>query len=193
MLTFESDSHTYRFAGEEIPSVTQLLKCLRNFDWVTPEQLAAAGERGTDVDAACTLDDMNDLVEDSVSPQIMPFLEGWRKFKRDCKPEIVEIQLPLYHPVFRYAGTLDRVLILNGALTLLDIKTGVQSKVTGLQLAGYKLAWDVMRPGTPIQRAVALHLTKRGDYKIVHYDDISCQRTFIALVTLHQWSKENSI
>lgn len=192
MLTFDPELHEYRFAGQVVPHVSDFSDRLKDLGWATPEQIAAAGERGTDVHYATVLNDLNDLVEGSVTDEVRPFLNAYRKFMREVKPEWYEIEKPVYHPTFKYAGTLDRAGLVLGKFGIVDLKTGIQTPVTGLQLGGYELAWNAGGYGPTVQTRIGLYLRKDGTYKMVPYDDPSHVRGFIALVTLNQWHEQNN-
>ena len=63
MLTFDPDSHTYKYDGGIVPSVTQVIGeyikgrrwCVNIFtsEWVERDMLEAGGDRGTAIHTAC--------------------------------------------------------------------------------------------------------------------------------------------
>jgi hypothetical protein len=51
--------------------------------------------------------------------EILIYLDAYVKFRRETSFEPKEIELPLYHPKYFYAGTIDRIGKLNGSQDLI--------------------------------------------------------------------------
>lgn len=123
-IEFDPVAHRYTLNGQELMSVTTILKEAGLIDdrWFTDESRA----RGTAVHEAVFYDIHSDLHVESLHKTIQPYVEAWFRFKRDCdfvpKTELCEARM--YHPLHGYAGTPDLVGILNGRPVLIDIKTG---------------------------------------------------------------------
>lgn len=183
-LTFDPERHEYRWDGEPVPSVTQILQPLVDFSRVPPDVLRAASEFGTAVHKSCELDDLGDLDETSLDPALACYLEGWRKFRREhaCTWELIE--QPVYHPALRYAGTPDRIGRIDGVLGVLDIKSSAALMPTvGPQTAAYARAYS--QSGAALTRfGVRLF---PGDYEIKQYTDPLDWPTFASLVTVRQF------
>ena len=140
---FRESDHTYHYRGRRIPSVTELLKPVTGY-----RGDGAAMALGTAVHDATALDDYDDLDEDSVQPEVWPYLEAWRSFRRQhlVGPVFDGIEEMVHHPRLGYAGTLDR----RGEVqwprdghkpSILDIKTGSGSYPWyPLQLYAYAIA-----------------------------------------------------
>lgn len=190
MLSFDAAKHEYRWDGQVVPSVTQIVDRLNDLSFIKPEHLEAARERGTDVHLACLLDDLGDLAEETVTEEVAGYLAGWRKFRSECKPVWIEMEHMEYHPLYRYAGTWDRVGMVFGTLTLADLKTGPFSPAIGVQLAGYELVWNQLHPDNQIKRRMSIHLTRDGNYRIAKHDSLLHTRAFLSLLTVDNWSKE---
>ncbi len=193
MLT-RDDEHVYRWDGKPVPGVTELLSLLKDFAGISAEVLAAAGERGTDVHTACEFDDKGTLDEDTLTDEVWPYLEAYRLFKREHKPEILANEQFVYHPLFRYAGQLDRVLGFKFAsypfdAWTVDLKTTLKlNDVMGLQLAGYDMAFG---PNNGKRGRAILHLLRDGTYKFVTFQDPNDARMFTSLITIYNWRKEH--
>ena len=115
VLEFQESTHTYTLDGVRVPSVTQILKPMYSFYGVPDEVLQAKAELGTNVHRACELLDNDDLDEDSEEglaalEPIAGYLAGYKKFKADKKPVVIANEQRLYHPLHKYAGTIDRRL-----------------------------------------------------------------------------------
>lgn len=109
-LQFVPDTHTYRYKGKVVPSVTQILSLIDNsIDFYNQE----GAERGTYVHRRCHELDENRLdyqyLENNY-PEILPYIYAYTDFLYHYKlsTEAVENELFLFHPVFQYAGTLDK-------------------------------------------------------------------------------------
>ena len=122
-ITYDPAAHAYTVNGRPVPSVTQVLADTGIIDtrWFTEE----SRQRGTAVHAACEFLDEGDLDESTIDPIAVPYLDAYRGFLAEHRPEIVSVETKVHSEVYRYAGRLDRVVIMNGIASVLDIKTGV--------------------------------------------------------------------
>lgn len=196
MLTFDQDSHTYRFAGLVVPSVTQILRPMMDLDHVEPDLLRRASAFGTAVHMACELDDNQQLDESALDANLMPYLAGWRKFCREhgCTWDWIESRV--YHPTMRYAGTLDRHGFVDGFRAVVDIKSGTSLYASvGPQLAAYAHAHaqGISQPAmASVYRRYAVRLYPDG-YELKQYTDPTDWATFASLVTLRQFCGKHRI
>lgn len=180
MIQFDPSTHTYTLNGVVVPSVTQILRECGIID--TSRYAPGSAERGTAVHLACQLHDENDLDEASLDPQIVPYLEGWRRFIKECAFEPQSIEQIVVSGTYGYAGTLDRTGLLYGRPAILDIKSGSPEPWASLQLAGYAEAL-----GEPNRRRLAVHLPGDGTYRLHEYRDPSDRRVFLSAVAVCQW------
>jgi hypothetical protein len=186
LLTFDEASHTYRFMGDVVPGVTSILRPLASFDGIPPEVLAAKAELGRQVHYACQLDDEDDLDQDSVEPEIEPYLDAWRKFKRDTGCQVLENEKRVFDPINQFAGTLDRVLAFNGAKWLVDLKTCFTTPLTaGPQTAAYHRALG----DNSVTRRAALRLRPDGTYRLDQLTGADDWSAFVACLTLHRYKE----
>jgi hypothetical protein len=140
-LTFDADTHVYRFGGRVVPSVTQVLDILNDFEDVNPEVLAHARIRGQHVHAMIDLDNRGQLDEAALDPAYLPYLTQWRLFLRESGFQVVASEHRVFHKTLRYAGTCDS-LIGQGTTWVLDVKTGSMPRSVGAQLAAYQMAME---------------------------------------------------
>lgn len=143
-LQFDSETHTYRFNGAIVPSVTTILSDVGLYDFsnVPEETLKYAADRGTAVHLACEYHDKGIL--DTVPDVIRPYFDQYLAFLNDMDVEIVEIEKRVFCEKFLYAGTLDRIAVLkklSGQPVLVDIKTGQKSIAHQVQTAAYEYAY----------------------------------------------------
>lgn len=191
MLTFDAAKHEYRDGGKVIPSVTQILQPLSNFDFVDPDVLAAAQDFGTAVHLACELDDNGTLDESALDPELLPYLLGWRKFMTEhhCKWEATELKV--YHHAMGYAGTLDRVGLVDGDRSMVDIKSGTRLfPSTGPQTAAYAQAYAPLSARSFKRYAVRLF---PNGYELKQYTSPTDWATFASLITLQTFCSQHAI
>lgn len=188
-LTFDEATHTYRFNGNVVPGVTSVLSPLTDFSRVPPHVLEAASNFGKAVHRACELDDLSMLDEDQLDPALVPYLEGWRKFSADYAVEWDLIEEPVYHATMNYAGTPDRIGMVKGDFTVVDIKSTAQLYPSvGPQLSAYANA-----EGHPFAKRLAVQLKADGTYVAKPYTDPTDWPVFASLLTLRNWCARNSI
>ena len=135
---FDREAHQYYLNELPIPSLSNILSeslCLfygggNNFE---------AMERGTRLHRIFELYDKNDLVESSLNEISAAYLRGWikvRNYMRLDEFDIIEEPMPcLAH---NFGCTPDRFSLKQ--LTLLEIKTGVETIAWPLQLSAQELA-----------------------------------------------------
>lgn len=182
-LTFDEATHTYALDGRVLPSVTTVLKdngLSDDFAAVDAATLERARQRGTAVHAALHYLDEGTLDEATVDPVVAPYVEAWQRFVADRGVLITAMEQRFADAVYGFAGTVDRIAVVDGLVTLLDIKTG---SVTG---ANYQTAAYVHLAGLtrPARWAVQLHPERRIPYTVHPYGDPRDWRIFRAALEL---------
>lgn len=196
MLTFEAETHTYKYYDVVVPSVTQVLDGLEDLSMIPAAVLENKRQIGTAVHMASELDDLGTLDESTVDPAVVPYLDAWRLFKQEHQPEVIAIELKLFHDIHRYAGTVDRVLIMNGITTVADIKARTSlSPVVGLQLAAYEELYKQNSMAKQLldnkTQRIAIQLMPDGKYKIKSYNDRRDIAVFLSQLKVNQWRSAN--
>ncbi len=186
VLTFESESHVYAIDDVIVPSVTQVLQSvgLIDYSFMTAAQREFALARGRAVHFACQLDDENDLDEAALDESLKPYLGAWRRFKDEMKFRCELIEHRVFHPLFRFGGTLDRIGLLDGSAAIVDIKTNEAAYWTAFQLAGYAACFD--KPMRFRRFGVALHddeTYSASEYRIENFR--RHWNVFLAALTIH--------
>jgi hypothetical protein len=175
MLTFDESTHTYRWNGVIVPSVTGIIKefikvTINGSDWyvnrftgaVIPSYLMEEGaEKGKDLHKGCQLIlqggiDWNTLSDEYIDPLIQ-----FEKFLSDFSIQPLYTEFMFYHPRYGYAGTIDIIAIIEKALTFIDIKTGECSTV-GWQTSAYEKSFCAQEKYTGRTARFALWLPKNG-------------------------------
>lgn len=182
-LIFYEKSHIYMLDGERLPCVSDLCRFLHKeiYKDVPIWQMEAAAERGTAVHLAT--EQLDKTGSAAISDDYAPYLEAYAAFRREHDVEWELIEHPDYHPLHRYAGTIDRYGKVDGMRTLLDIKTTytVYKPLCGASLNLYRMMLEARGKGA--ERLLILHLKKDGTYKLIDiaFDDA----VPMALITLH--------
>lgn len=189
-LEFEPGGHVYTLDGNVVPSVTQVIAPIVDYSMVPDWQLQWAAERGTAAHRACELWDRGELEFSTLDERLQPYLDGWIRFRLDAAPEFTAIEQRLAHRGLRYAGTCDRVALINGVRALVEIKTtATLLPATAVQLAGYELAYNFTVPEPERARArYAVHLKPDGTYSMLRYSERADFDEFRALLTHYYWS-----
>lgn len=168
-LQFDPAAHIYTVDGIQVPSVTEVLSDVGIIDYshLPDATREMALDRGRAVHLATQFDDEGDLDEASIPEAHRGYLEAWRRFRRECRfhPELIEHRG--FHPVHKYAGTLDRTGNLGGNVVncLLDIKTNDAQEWVRYQLAAYAAFFD--SPRKYIRMSVELHAD--GSYRLKEF------------------------
>ena len=183
LLSYIDDGHIYTLDGEQIPCVSDLCRFLNReiYRDAPVWQIEAAADRGTKVHAASELLDRSGMAD--IEEEYLPYLEAYALFLREHSVSWELIEYPDYHPDYRYAGTLDRYGVVDGSLTLLDIKTTytVHKPLCSASLNLYRMILEAR--GKQADRLMILHLKKDGAYRLIAFErDDSVP---IALITLH--------
>lgn len=170
MIDFDPVEHVYTHAGKRVPSVTQVLGFIEDWERVPRDLLDAAAEFGTHVHEAAALLVRDELDWSSLDPALVPPLESLMAFLRESGAVVIESEKRLYHQVMRYAGTLDAVVHWKGGLAVLDWKTGqTVPKSVGPQTAAYAAALESMG-GPKIKRRYCVQLLA-DKYRVTKLDN----------------------
>lgn len=168
MLEFDAASHTYSVKGRVVPSVTQVLQAIENFDHVPFAVLEAAREFGTHVHQACDLLNRGVLDEESLDPQLVPYVNGWKRCLSETGMVVTHSEEKVYNPKMRYAGTLDSRANWKGTTWVIDLKSGAVPRSVGPQLEAYRHACSGDMP----RRRLCVQL-KPNDYKLIACNDLN--------------------
>lgn len=193
-LSFEEATHSYRWDGAPVRSVTQVIG---EFMPPVPQSLKgiydAAGDFGQALHKTVELRDTGKLA--TFSPELTPWLESWDKFRK-AFPNLKDLPVPkiefrVYSPTYNVAGTIDRILldIVKQRLVVVDMKTGHHSKSWEVQVAAYaQILKEVLGLDyTPETLTVRL-LEDRFELAPKTIQEIEAIR-FWSMLNLYEWRK----
>lgn len=178
---FDEEKHLYTLDGRRLISVTEALSVLDDRWKVDPFYL----ERGRFIHKATELYDKNELDESTVDERIKPYLDAYKKFKRETSYEPIYIEHILYHPKYFYAGKLDRIY----EDFIIDLKSGTKMRVDELQAVAY---WELCRANNiPVQKQFDLYLRSNGSYRLEPVErPRNLLPVFLAAFTCERWRQE---
>lgn len=173
-LTFDAAAHAYKINGIEVPSVTQICAPLSLEAAIAgaqnPHRRDIAARRGSRIHEYCELIDLG-YEPEGIDIDCAGYVEAYKAFLRDYRPkDIAAVELPIGSLSLGAAGTLDRLMLIDGLWWLIDLKTGTHSDKAQwtAQLNGYNTiitSPDCTTKGLPSPQALAiLQLGRRGKY-----------------------------
>lgn len=189
-LLFYDDTHRYTVDGEEVPSVSELIRFItRELYTDTPQYfMEGAAARGTLVHKAT--ESLDEFGKVECEDDIAPYIQAYVSFLKDYQPNWEKIEWPICNGS-QYAGTVDRYGELDGKKVVLDIKTtqsisGMHKLLYGAQLTLYKMAVELERP---VEQLMVLQLKKDGSYKLIPIEEN--EPLALACLTMHEAIKNS--
>lgn len=200
-LTFEPLTHTYEHEGRRLPSVTQVIN-----EWVlsgayyvhtlTGVAIPAhafeyAGNRGRAIHTGCNLIMAGTIDWDSVGEEILPSLlqfQLWRE-KYYLGGEFVS-ETPMMSEKHQYAGTPDLIMMIEGKMSVIDIKSSKNYGQVAAQLAAYEALYrEHANYNKPIVHFV-LDLSG-GKYKFIKIEDLDAWSFFLHSLNRCKYLQKN--
>ena len=205
-LKFYDEEHIYELDGVQIPSVSEISRFASREVYgneISKYVLDMACERGTAIHEATEQLDKSGKCD--ISPQFENYLNAYVQFRKDFNiKDYLYIEKAFASEIYNYAGTLDRVYIIDddfiksvkkhckvdisnrkGMLAIIDLKSSssVQKVLAQIQLPAYSNLLE-----ENVKKRVGflgiLHLKKDGKYKLTEYaDDIEL---LLACLSLHK-------
>lgn len=139
-------------------------------------------QRGKVVHAACHYADEDALDWQSLHPDLHGYVHSWLRLRERLPGlQIMEIERARFHPLFMFAGTLDRRVFYNGFEHVWDVKTGPAPRWGRLQTAAYDLLLPPYERGLRKRAAVELH--EDGSTATMRpHEDLNDGNYFLAMV-----------
>src|ERR1700738_26321 len=136
-LELDTATHTYRFNGAVVPSVTQVLSPLEDFSMVRPDVLEAARQFGQHVHIACDLFNRGELEWSTLDVSLVPYVEAWKQFIDESGAVVIASEFRVFHEQLGYAGSPDCALAWGKRIVIPDIKsTAIVPRPAGAATAG---------------------------------------------------------
>lgn len=190
VLTFNAERHEYHWNGVRVPNVTSILADLTDLSMIPPAALETARQKGVACHRMVELDAKGDLDEATLPEWMAPVLIEWRKFVAQSGFRVIDSEKKVYHPTYRYAGTLDLFgeLTHAGRFAYIDVKRSfLAGNVSGLQLAGYRAADAAEHKERRDAGRYALRLKEGEPYRMQEFSDQHDFNVFTACLIRHLW------
>ena len=187
------EDHTYWLDGKLIPGVTTIIKDLTDYSIIPPIILETARQKGNAVHAMINLWATDNLGERADQPDwLQPCYDEMLRFIDDSGLKIIASEKLVYHPQYKYAGTLDIRCTMRGknGIGIIDAKRSFfAGAAIGLQLAGYQGAENINIDQEPVLWRAALKINEKSAYRLEPYDDRNDWTTFLACLVRYNWVK----
>lgn len=171
LLTFEESTHTYKYDGQVVDSVTRILKPISQeiYKGINQNVMDKAAARGTEIHFAIELYSEYGVIE--IDDEYKPYLDAYIQFKQDFNHKPLKNEYRVYSELYDYCGTFDNLGTINAIETLIDYKNTsvLHDKLVGLQLSAYRQA--LKEEGIIVNQAGCLQLKPNGKYKFIIYKE----------------------
>lgn len=157
---YEPIAHVYHDAsGTRLEGTTDVLSGeLGGYDGYP----ASAAKRGHDVHLACQLFDEGTLEEDKLTKEIYAYVQCYKAALKFYGIKVLQNEVRRYHNIFRYAGTCDKICIIDDITGIVDLKSGVVERWHSWQVAGYR---ELLVKEVPNLKGLWTLYIKPGEYK----------------------------
>lgn len=168
LLFFDAD-HKYELDGEPLPSVSELCRFISReiYGDVSQYNLDRAAKRGTAVHKATESLDKYGKID--VEDGILPYVQSYIKFRKEHVVDWQKIEFATHHPMDKYAGTMDRYGVIDGEMSILDIKTSytIHVPLCSAQLNLYRRMMESNQ--FQVEKLFILHLKNDGQYRLKEF------------------------
>lgn len=190
MITFNPIDHTYWEGDIRVPGVSEIIEGAGLTDVNAKQHYTKFhADRGRAVHKACELLDKGILDESSLDPEIVGYVDAYKKFTKEYEPIWTQIEHKIFDHSLFYAGTMDRCGTFNNGLVILDIKTGQKAKWHAVQLALYAL--PSLEHDLRVIKLYGLYLKQNGSFKagrdLIDYTDPEIFRVAEAATRIYHW------
>lgn len=175
MNNFDPVEHSYAIAGRRVPSVTQIIRAiLGDAIWSASDWYL---ERGRAVHACAAMIARGPAF--THDPQITGQVAACRQFFQDVKPEVIEVEAPVFSETYQFAGTFDLLARIAGKFCIVDYKSALH-EIAKIQIGAY----SILRPQT--HHGMIVQLSEDGRYKTTGIIKIDRYRNeFLALRSVY--------
>lgn len=181
-IVSDETNRTFKVNGISYASVTEILDEMGfvNKEWLTTNGAINGSRRHL----IFSLDNLDDLVENSVDPADKPFLDASRQGKSDTGIKILDVEQRRYNHVYRFCGKPDMIVMFREHLEVWDFKTGQKMPHYKYQIGGYLSLYDDCFYGR------CVYLQANGRYKLGERYGSKERREFLTINATYQMKKE---
>jgi hypothetical protein len=196
-LEFEPKTHIYRLDGVVIPGFSEIAKAMGivNYNNIPDFILEPTRNFGDVMHYTTKLWDLRDLDESTLDEPLKPCLEAYKYFLTTFHVEIIKeyIEQPICSFIYRYGITPDRIYLVNGELSVLELKFVSQLlPAVALQTAAQKRAAEEFYK-IKIKHRYVLQITRQGDFKPpIEYKDKGDDNAWLCFLGAYNWLRRNN-
>ena len=176
--------------GNKLPRLTSILQAVGIVDYSKlPSHVRDfAMDRGSKAHKATELYDLGNLDEASLDSRLVLYLDGWKLFLKENRVKITAIEKIAAHPDNLYCCRVDRIGLVNGVMSVIEIKTGALQPWTALQTMGQA---EALRNEFGDLQRVGVELSGKGMYKMEIFKDRTDKMVFMSAVSVFHWVQNN--
>lgn len=192
-LRFSEDSHIYTLKGNELPSVTTIMKPLSYevYGGIDQDIMTKAAAKGTAVHQSIENYLCYGIAD--INSEYRSYFDAFLAFYHEYRPIPLATELRIYHGILMYAGTLDLLCKIDNKVVLIDYKTTAQLNpmLTRVQLEAYAKALESHE--AKVDGKAILRLRKDGTYSLEWHElnDLEAWSTFTCLLTVRRYITKN--
>ena len=185
-IDFDEVAHAYALDGEPVPSVSQALRLLEDFEAIPPATLERARRRGQYVHEAVALLVREALDWESLDSELVPYLVGAQRFLAETDLTVIASEVRVASRKLRVAGTADLLSHWRKSEALFDFKaTAAVPRSVGPQLAAYDALYRETFGGRA-RRRYCVQL-KPNDYRVVPLTDPADMSIFVSCLNVWRY------
>jgi len=158
-LEFDEKTHTYKYHGKVVPSVTQVIAEWHKVDVygvpyhvnrytgavVASDKMRESAEFGTAVHKVCAAIAQGKAIDSTklaeiAGDRIASYIDQFNRWANTHKPICEAVECIVISKDRRYAGMIDLVCVIQDKRVIVDIKTG-EASLAHIQLAAYAYAY----------------------------------------------------
>ena len=174
----------------KVPRLTEIIQSLGIVDYSSiPKKVRDFSmRRGTLSHRACELYDLGTLNEETLDPQLVPYLDGWKKAVSDLKLTFKHIEERLFNETYWYTTCPDRIGLFDEVPCVVEIKSGKVQPWTALQLS----AQAACLPSDEVYLRIAIGLPGNGTYTKHFFTDRNDRNIILGGISLYNWKNRNA-
>lgn len=193
---FNAQDHSYWLAGVRIPSYSEIAKAegLTDYSGVSAQVMEASRNFGENGHRMLRLFVEDNLDEESLDENLVPYLNGFKKFCGLHKMSPLDgwVENPTYSVKWKYGVTPDWIGYIDDKLTVLEYKfTSIIMVSVAIQTAAQKVAFQERTQMKVDQRMVLQLLT--DDFRVKRFDRASDEIGWLSAVNLFTLRKEYNL
>lgn len=191
-LVFHEETHQYFLGGKEIPSVSMLLEPLNKsvYQSIPRDILEAAADRGKAVHKAT--ENIDAGLQFDFCEEWFGYIEAYTNFKKEHSIKWFASEQMYASKKHKFAGTVDRIGMVDGNFSILDIKTTATIHKTLVipQLTFYEMLYDEEVGIDKIEKRYILQLQKKGTYILQEFEPNT--KLTKALLEVYKFKEKNN-